>query len=156
MVLTTILSFLGGNAVRMLAGELFSKWTDYQNHKHELEMMDKQEARDAAAHARNLDSLRLQADLGVKEIRVKAEGAVMEAEGKAWGALVEGMTKPSGIWVIDLWNGAIRPAGATFFLFLIFMHYAQMEWKLDEQGWAIAGAFLGIYVADRQLFKRGK
>lgn len=156
MILTTIISFLGGNVMRMLVGELFAKWTEYQNHKQEIELIKLQNERDAAQHARNLESLKVQADLGVKEIRVRAEGAVSEVEANAWASAVEATTRPTGIWLVDLWNGAIRPGGATFFLILIGMHFHEKQWVLDEQGWALAGAFLGIYVADRQLFKRGR
>jgi hypothetical protein len=36
------------------------------------------------------------------------------------------------------------------------LHVARAGWTLDEQGWALLGAILGIYVADRTLTKRGK
>ena len=36
------------------------------------------------------------------------------------------------------------------------LHFYRAGWVLDEQGWALVGAVLGIYVADRTLFKRGK
>ena len=29
-------------------------------------------------------------------------------------------------------------------------------WVLDQDSWMLVGAVLGIYVADRTLFKRGK
>ena len=35
-------------------------------------------------------------------------------------------------------------------------HFAQNGWVLDDNGWSICGAALGIYLADRSLFKRGK
>ena len=33
---------------------------------------------------------------------------------------------------------------------------AAVGWVLDDNGWSICGAALGIYLADRSLFKRGK
>jgi hypothetical protein len=39
---------------------------------------------------------------------------------------------------------------------LVALHFYRHNWTLDEQGWALVGAALGIFVADRTLFKRGK
>lgn len=156
MILTTLVSFFGGNAFRMLWGEISAKWTAYQDHKHEIEMMKLQAQFAGEQHLRQMESIRLQHELQVQVVRVQGEADVARSEASAWEKAVEGTTKPSGIWIIDLWNGAIRPLGATFFLVLIAMHFHEKNWVLDESGWALAGAFLGIYVADRTLFKRGK
>lgn len=153
---TALLSFFGGNAFRMLWGEISAKWTAYQDHKHEIEMVKLQAQIAGEQHLREMESIRLQHDLQVQVVRVQGEADVARSEANAWEKAVEGTTKPSGIWLVDLWNGVIRPLGATFFLILIGMHFYEKQWVLDEQGWALAGAFLGIYVADRTLFKRGK
>jgi hypothetical protein len=69
---------------------------------------------------------------------------------------VKGTTKTVGIWFIDAWNGVIRPFVATWAVLMISAHFAQHGWVLDDNGWSICGAALGIYLADRSLFKRGK
>jgi hypothetical protein len=155
-MLSAFLSFFGGSAFRMLWGEISAAWTRHQDHKHELERLRLQADMDAAAHARNLEAVRLQAELGVQVIRVQGEADVGRAEANAWQAAVESIGRPSGIWLVDLWNGVIRPFLATVCTVMVLLHFWRAGWVLDDQGWALVGAVLGIYVADRTLFKRGK
>ena len=56
--------------------------------------------------------------------------------------------------VVDLWNGIIRPALVTECMLLWSLHLCRHNWMLDEHGWALVGAALGIFVADRSLLKR--
>ena len=63
----TILSFLGGNAFRLIFGEIVSFFQKKQEQQQELERMRLQGDLEAAAHTRNLESLRLQSELGVKD-----------------------------------------------------------------------------------------
>lgn len=155
-MLATLFSFLGGSAFRMLWGEVSSWLTARQNHAHELDMMKLQGQLQAEQHARNLQAIELQHKLGVEVIRVQGETDVARAEADAWAKAVEGTTKPSGIWLVDLWNGLVRPVLATICIALVVLHFSRHGWVLDEQGWSLVGAVLGIYVADRTLFKRGK
>lgn len=155
-MLTTLISFLGGSAFRMLWGEISSWLTARQNHAQELDRMRLQGELDAAQHARNLQAIKVQAELGVQTIRVQGEADVGRLEADGWRAAVESIGRPSGIWLVDLWNGCIRPLTASICLFLWVRHVAHHGWVLDEQGWAILGAALGLYLADRTLAKRGK
>ena len=155
-MLTTLISFLGGSAFRMLWGEISAWLTARQDHRHEIDRMRLQGELDAAQHARNLEAITVQAQLGVKTIEVQAAGAISQVEAAAWGAAVESIGRPTGIWLVDLWNGVIRPLVATICLALVVLHFWRAGWVLDEQGWALCGAALGLYLADRALFKRGK
>jgi len=156
MILGTILSFFGGSAFRMLWGEISSWLTKRQDHAHELELLRAQAQIAADQHARNLEAIRVQAELGVQTIRVQAEGDVSKLDAAAFNTAVELTGKSTGIWLVDLWNGVIRPALATMCAALVALHFYRANWVLDENGWALVGAVLGIYVADRTLFKRGK
>lgn len=155
-MLTTILTFFGGSAFRMLWGEISGWLNKRQDHQFEIERLRLQAEMDAAQHARNLDAIRLQAELGVKTIEVAARGEVDKTEASAWLEAVRATGARSGIWLVDLWNGIIRPGLATICAALVVLHFYRAGWVLDEQGWALVGAVLGIYVADRTLFKRGK
>jgi hypothetical protein len=155
-MIATLLSFLGGTAFRMLWGEISAFVNKKQDHYYEIERMRLQGDMDAAAHARNLEAVRLQAELGVQMIRVQGEADVWRDESEAWGDAVRSIGRRSGIWFIDAWNGAIRPAVATVCLFLWTRHLHTHGWVLDEQSWMILGAALGLYIADRSLTKRGK
>lgn len=155
-MLATILSFFGGSVFRMLWGEISSFISARQTHSHELELMKLQGELQAAQHARNLAAIELQHKLGVEVIRVQGDADVSRAEADAWAKAVEGTTRQTGIWLVDLWNGLVRPVLASICIGLVVLHFWRAGWVLDEQGWSLVGAVLGIYVADRTLFKRGK
>ena len=155
-VISTVFAFLGGNAFRLLWGEVSAAWSKYQDHRHELAMLQIQAQMEAARHSQQLESIRVQAELGVQTIRVQGEADISRAEADAFTAAVQATATPTGISWVDAWNGSIRPALATICGFLWVLHVARAGWTLDEQGWALLGAILGIYVADRTLTKRGK
>lgn len=156
MIISTLFSFLGGSVFRMLWGEISSFLNKKQDHQHEIERMRLQGDLDAAQHARNQDAIRLQAELGVKTIAAQAEAYVANVETDAWLEAVKGTTKTVGIWFIDVWNGAIRPMVATWAIIVISIDFAAQGWVMDENAWMLCSAALGIYLADRALFKRGK
>jgi hypothetical protein len=153
---SALLSFLGGSVFRMLFGEISSWMNKKQDHAHEMDRMRLQGDLDNSQFLRNQDALRLQAELGVKLVQVKAEAVVDQIEADGWLAAVKGTTQTIGIWFIDAWNGVIRPFVATWAVIMVTLHFAQTGWVLDDNGWSICGAALGIYLADRSLFKRGK
>lgn len=155
-MISALFSFLGGSVFRMLWGEISSWLNKKQDHEHEVERMRLQADLDAGQHARNMESIRVQAELGVKTIQVQAEAAVGQIEAEGWLEAVKGTTKTIGILFIDAWNGVIRPFVATWAVLMLTLHFAQQGWVLDDNGWQICGAALGIYLADRALFKRGK
>lgn len=156
MIISTLFSFLGGSVFRMLWGELSSFFNKKQDHEQEMERMRLQHELDAARHERNQSAIRLQAELGVKTIQVQAEAHTSEAEADAWLEVARGTTRTIGVWFIDAWNGVIRPFVATWAIVMITIDVASKGWVLDANGWELCAAALGIYLADRALFKRGK
>ena len=155
-MIAALIAFLGGSFIRMLMGEVASWWTKRQDHNQEMERMRLQNELDASQHARNQDAIRLQAELGVKTIHVQAEAHTSNVETDAWLEAVKGTTKTIGVWWVDAWNGVIRPFIATWSIIVITIHIANTGWVLDVNGWSLCSAALGVYLADRQLFKRGK
>lgn len=153
---SALLSFLGGSVFRMLFGEISSWMNKKQDHLHEMDRMRLQGELDNSQFLRNQEALRLQADLGIKIVHVQAEAVVDKIEADSWLAAVKGTTQVVGIWFIDAWNGVIRPFVATWAILMVTLHFAQTGWVLDDNGWSLCGAALGIYLADRSLFKRGK
>ena len=152
---TGILSFLGGSVFRMLWGEIAAYWNKRLDHEREVELLKLQNAEAAAQHGRNLESLRLQADLQVKVINVQAEAHVSEIEATAWEKAVEATSKLVGIAWIDGWNAIIRPGTATWSIFM--MTAAEFKFIiLSEFAASVCSAALGMYLADRNLAKRGK
>ncbi|HEY8606639.1 MAG TPA: hypothetical protein VIM12_05935 [Noviherbaspirillum sp.] len=154
--MSALISFLSGSVFRMIWGELSSAWTAYQDHKHEMERMRFQAEQDDKQHARNLEAIQVQHQLGVETIRVQGEVDLTKIDAEIFGTGVELTGKTTGFKWVDAWNSAVRAALATECMVLISLHYYRKEWVLDAAGWELAGAALGIFVADRTLFRRGK
>lgn len=154
-MITTLLSFFGGSVFRMLWGEISTFITAKQDHSFEIERMTLQGNLDAAQHVRNLEAIKVQAALGVETIHVQGEADLGRLDAQAFNTGVELTGKSSGNWFIDAWNGAIRPGLATVSIGLVVASEVALI-HMSENGWALAGSALGIYVADRTLFKRGR
>jgi len=139
----------------MLWGEVSHWITAKIEHRQEVERMQLQEQFAAAQHARNQDAIKMQADIGEKIIRVQAEADLARLDVGAWAQAVTDVGKRTGIRWLDAWNGSIRPSVATWAI--IMMTLAEFGvYTMSENAWSIAGAALGIYLAERGLFKRGK
>jgi hypothetical protein len=153
---SAIISFLGGSAFRMIWGEISSYFTAKQDHKFEVERMQLQGQLDAATHARNLEAIKLQADLGVKTIQVQAEADADKIGVAAWAQAVADVGKTTGIRFLDIWNGSVRPFLATVAIAVVLFEVVKNGFALSDWDRELVGAILGVYVADRSLAKRGK
>lgn len=155
MIFSALFSFFGGTAFRMIWGELSSFFNKKQDHANEMARMEFQAKQEALTHAHNLESIKIQADLGVKTIQVQAESAIGQLEAEGWIEAVKATSKPSGVSWIDGWNAVIRPSVATWAIVMITLgEFAVIA--LSANAIAVASAALGIYLADRTLMKRGK
>lgn len=154
--MSALFSFLGGSVFRMLWGEISSAWTSHQEHKHEIERLKVQGDIDAAAHARNLEAIRVQADMGIKVLEAQTSSQVEILDVGTFGRVVDMTGAKSGYAIVDVWNGIIRPLLATEAIILISLHVYRNDWTLDEYSMNLIAAVLGIYLADRSLMKRGK
>ena len=155
MLSATLLSFFGGAGIRLLFGEIVNLITKWQDHGQELQRIAAQAKADADQHARNMDSIRTQAELGVKTITVQSQADISKIEAEGWGQAVKDVGKQTGIWLVDLWNAVIRPALATWSVVMLTLDEfgaITMTGRTEE----ICAAALGIYLASRDLFKRGK
>ena len=152
---TTLLSFLGGNAFRMNFGEISHWWTERQQHQQELDRLRLQGELDAAQHGRQMESLRLQADMGVKVIEAQSAAVIGGLEAEGWLEAVKATGRSVGIAWVDAWNASIRPGVATWAVIMLTGDAA--KWVvLTEFTTSVCSAALGIYLADRNLAKRGK
>jgi hypothetical protein len=151
-----LFSFLGGSAFRMIWGEISHMLTARQEQAHEVERLRLQGELDAAQHARNLESIRVQAELGVKTIQVQAEADLGRVDAQGFYDAVRDLNKPSGLWFVDGWNGIVRPATATVVLWLWILALYRSGWVMAEWDKELAGAVLGFFFASRELTKRGK
>jgi hypothetical protein len=155
-MIEALLSFLGGSVFRMVWGEASAWLNRRQDHRHEMERLTLQRDLDDRAHERSLEALRLQHDLGIQTVRVKADADVAVAEAGAFSRVMEAAFKPTGITLVDAWNGVIRPAGATIALGLWVLKLHAQGYVMDGWDVTLCGTVLGFFYADRSLGKRGK
>jgi hypothetical protein len=153
---SALFSFLGGSVFRMVWGEISAYLTARQNHKFEVERLKVQDIIDAANHARNLESIKTQAELGIKVIEAQTEAKLSELDVSAWQQAVTDIGKTTGIKFLDIWNGSVRPLLATLAIAVVIFEIIKNGFTLTDWDRELVGAILGIYVADRSLGKRGK
>lgn len=154
-MITALLSFLGGNVFRMIFGEVVSWLNKKQDHAQEMERMKLGAELDAKRHAKNLDAQRFQAEMGIKTIEVQSEAFINQSEAMGWVEAVKATAIKTGLVWIDAWNAGIRPAVATWAILMITLNEFGV-FVLSENSIAVCSSALGIYLADRSLFKRGK
>lgn len=155
-MITALISFLGGNVFRLIFGELVSYLNKRQDHAQEIERMKLQGEEDAAQHGRQQAAIKMQAELGIKTIQVQAEASIGEIEAQGWFEAVKGSAAITGLKWVDGWNAIIRPGVATWSIMMLTLGEIGAIAQLSDNVTALAGCALGIYLADRSLFKRGK
>lgn len=156
MILSALFSFLGGSAFRMIWGEVAAWMNKRQDHAYELERLRAEGELDAARHARDMERVRLQADLKVQEVKVVADAAVSQIDAQAFVEAMKNAQRPTGIKWVDGWNGSIRPAMATIALLLWVFALAKAGFVTGDWDKELIAGILGFYVADRTLAKLNK
>lgn len=154
-MIEALVTFLGGSAFRMVWGEVSAFITRRQEHAQELAAMRLQAELEAQRFARDMERIKLQSDLGVREVQVAGDVALSKVEADAWLDVVRSTGKPIGIAWVDAWNAAIRPGLATLAAIVVVYGVASTG-TVDTWTQGLVAAILGVYVADRSLAKRGK
>lgn len=155
---TSLFSFAGSAAFRLVFGEVMAYMNKRIDQAHELLMIDRQVEAEAARAATQRAGLELQAKLQVQVIEAKAEARAEELDGEAflWG--VKATTIKSGIKWIDGWNAAIRPWVATWAICMLTIE--AFKWfgvtKLPAGTSEVISAALGLFLSSRDLHRRGK
>jgi len=156
-MIEAVISFLGGSVFRMVWGELSSYFTRKQEHAQEVERMRLQAELDQAAHIRQLQAIKVQADMQVQVVRVQGETAVDTLEAEGWLEAVKATGQKVGVLWVDAWNAVIRPGLATWGVFMLTANeFGWLVNPLSDGTAAVIFAAIGIFVADRSLGKRGK
>ena len=111
---------------------------------------------DAKRHDREMERLKLQSELGVKEVQVAGDVALQKTEADAFVKAMQDAMKPTGIAFVDIWNGIIRPQFAQIALCLWFAKVVGQGFVMDAYDQELSCAILGFFCADRALQRRGK
>lgn len=156
MILSALFSFLGGSAFRMIWGEVAAWLNKKQDHAYELQRLEAEGRMEAARHERDMERVRLQADLKVAEVKVVGDAAVSQLEAQAFVEAMKNSQKPTGVKWVDAWNGSIRPAMASIALLLWVFALAKAGFVTGDWDRELIAGILGFYIADRTLAKRGK
>lgn len=154
--MNAIFSFLGGAAFRALVGQVGQYFTQKQEHKYEMERTKLQGELDAAKHAQDLESIKVQAELGVKTIQVQADADLQKLDATAFLEAQKEAFKPTGIKFVDAWNGSVRPAFATVTMFLWLRALWAQQFVMSDWDRSLASSIAGFYFADRVMRKAGK
>lgn len=152
--LPAMLSFLGGAAARTALGFAIDWLKKKQDHAQEMERMRLQAQLDQQAAERQMQSIRLQAELKVQEVRVAADGAIGLAEAQAFLEAQKVANQPTGIRIIDAWNGAIRPAAASIAIALWCAKIVKAGFVIAAWDENLIASILGYFFADRHMGKR--
>ena len=153
---SALFSFLGGSVFRMIWGEVSAFVKQKQEHAQEMDTMRLQAELDAGRHFRDIERLKLQSDLGVKEVTIAGDMAIAKTEAEAFVEAMKNASKPTGIVWIDGWNGSIRPQYAEVALILWLLKLVSQGFVMDDFDMTLMGIVAGFFFADRSLSKRGK
>ena len=153
--MSALLTFLGGSAFRMLWGEASAWLKARQDHKHELELMRLQADLDAQRFEQQQAAIKLQADLGIKTIQVKADADLALEDARGFYAATLQAGQPTGIKLVDGWNGIIRPLCATVAVILWVRALNAQGWAMTDWDQQLVGVILGFFFANRVLGQRG-
>jgi hypothetical protein len=155
-MLSALLSFLGGSVFRMLWGEISSFFKAKQEHAQEMERMRLQMELEDKRAEQDRERIKLQHDLGVKEVQIAGDVEIAKSEASAFMAAMKDANKKTGIAIVDIWNGIIRPSYATLALALWAFKVYTQGFKMDDFDIGMLAVIAGFYFADRSLSKRGK
>lgn len=148
--MVALMSFLGSAVFRWLLEKVFSLAERKQDHGQEIERMRVQAEVDAAQHLRNLEMLRIQADLKLDLIKEEHRGAYEAAEGEAFIESIRS-ARPSGVRWVDAWNALIRPLVSTVCVALWAMSLVERDFQPNEFDLALIGAVIGWHFGTRSL-----
>jgi len=155
-MISSLISFIGGSAFRMMWGEVAAFVKARQDHKHELDLLTAQAQLEAQAFERNQSALRLQAELGIRTIQVQSQADLEKLTAVGFNNNTLEAMKPIGIAWVDAFNAAIRPVAASICLVLWVFELAVAGWVMREWDQMLVATILGFFFASRELTKRGK
>lgn len=151
---SALFSFLGGSVFRMIWGEVSEFVNKSQDHKHEMEALRLQSELEDKKALQELERMRVASELGIKELEVKTNAEIEGKDADAFIAAMATVNVKTGNWVIDAWNGSIRPAAATTALLLWWFCLYTQGFVLTEWDKELVGVILGFYFAHRVFSSR--
>jgi len=151
-----IISFLTGSVGRAIWGEWSAWLTAKQEHKHEMEKLELQGKLDQQTFANNIEQIKTQADLGMREIVVKSQADQDVADANSFVEAMKTVNQPTGTKWVDAWNASVRPAYASIALVLWVFQLYEQQWVMAAFDLELFAAIVGFYFADRSLRNRGK
>jgi hypothetical protein len=149
MMFSALFSFLGGATLRMVLGHLSEWFTAKTEHNFELDRLRIQSELDQANHTRMIEMLKVQAEMGLKIIEAKRESNLAGLEAEGFNAAIAATSAKAGIYIIDLWNGVIRPFLATVSIFVWVIHLYHVNWVPSPWDLDLMSSALGIFVGGR-------
>ena len=150
---SALISFFGGAAFRYVIGRALDWLEKRQEFLQEQARLEFQEKIDASRFSRQMESIRLQAELKVQQVKVEGEAAEDLESARAFTEAMKVANVKTGNVYIDAWNGSIRPAAASVALGLWVLKIARAWFELTAWDMDLISAILGYYFADRHMGK---
>lgn len=152
-ILSALIPFLTGAVGRALIGRGIAWLEQKQADRRELALLEAQEKIVQAAHLRQLETIKLQHQLGVEQIHVQSDADVSKLEADAFKEAMKVANQPTGIRWVDAWNGVIRPSTATIAIALWLLSVLKAALVITEWDRNLIASVLGYYFADRHIGK---
>lgn len=156
MIISALLSFLGGSAFRMIFPEIAGYFSKRQDNENEIARMRVQADLDKAKHEQDQERIRLQAELGVKEVVVQADADVSRMEAQAFVEAMKTANQKTGITWVDAWNGVIRPLAASIAIMLWILALYSSHFVMGDWDKELVCVILGFFFASRALLRDKK
>ena len=146
---SAFISFLGGTAFRLLLSYLMDRYTVRQEHYYELQRIKIQDEIEANVHARNLQALRVQSDLGIQVVESQRAYDATLFDNMQFEKAVESVSKPTGNTKIDAINSLIRPLLAVTCIGVWIWNIYAKRGVLTSWDLELIAATLGVFVGSR-------
>src|SRR5262245_28711470 len=143
-MISAILSFLGGSAFRMIWGEVSAWMNKKLEHEQEIARMKLQEELEANKHVRQQELIKMQHELGIKEIQVAGEVAVDKEAAVAFTEAMKTAQENSGITWVDAWNKSMRPTVYSIAVLMWISSFVRAGFIPSEFDLALISTSLGF------------
>lgn len=149
-----ILTLLGGAGFRVMFGGILDYFNKRQDHKYELERMEKQAEIEVRMAEIRAQAASAEADARLKQIGAEWGGKVELQDAASFGAAFEAASKPTGMKIPDFLNAMVRPTITLALLaFYIYVRAGAEEVKWEEADTVLFYSVVGFWFADRSLRK---
>jgi hypothetical protein len=149
-----ILSLLGGAGFRALFGGVLEYLNKRQDHKYELERLDRQTQNEILLAEIRAKHASAEADARLRQVAAEYTGKVELADAEAFGRAFEIANKPTGMTIPDWLSAMVRPGITYVYLgFFIYTRVTHGPFEWGEPDTVLFHSLFGFWFMDRAMRK---